>query len=48
MESSRRDLLNDMAEHRLILKNHKIRTTPLFSEIDLCSATSMESSRRDL
>ena len=26
----------------------KIRITPLFFKIDLCSATSMESSRRDL
>ena len=26
----------------------KIRTTPLFFDIDLCSATSIESSRRDL
>ena len=48
MESSRRDLLNDVAEHRSILKIGKIRTSPLLFEIDLCSATSMESSRRDL
>jgi len=48
MESSRRGLLNDMAEHRAILKKTKIRTTPLFFEIDLYSATSIESSRRDL
>jgi len=88
MESSRRDLLNDMAEHRPILKHDKnthyslifqdrpmfshingklsprpfewyklnmglswnitkIRPTPLFFKIDLCSATPMESSRRD-
>jgi len=26
----------------------EIRTTPLFLKIDLCSATSMESSRKDL
>ena len=48
MESSRRDLLNDMAEHRPILKTTKMRTIPLFFRIDLCSSTSMESSRRDL
>jgi len=48
MESSRRDLLNDMAKHRPILKIAKIRTTPPFFKIDLCSATSIESFRRDL
>jgi len=26
----------------------KVRITPLFSKVDLCSVTSMESSRRDL
>ena len=31
MESSRQDLLNDMAEHSPFLKNnHKIRTIPIF------------------
>ena len=29
MEISRRDLSNDMAEHRPILKNNQIRTTPV-------------------
>ena len=48
MGSSRRNLLNDMAEHRATLKIIKIRTTPTVLETDLCSATSMESSRRDL
>jgi len=48
MESSRRDLLNAMAEHWSILKITIIRITPLFLKIELCSATSMESSRRDL
>jgi len=48
MESSRRDLFNDMAEHRSILKKNKIRIFPIFFMIDLRSATSMESSRRDL
>jgi len=88
MESSRRAFLNDMAEHRPILRNNQnthhsliIRDTPMFShingklsprpfewwlnidlsweitkirifrlffKIDLCSATSMESSRWDL
>ena len=48
MESSRRDLQNDVAEHRPILKTTKIRITPLFFNIELCSATSIESSRRAL
>jgi len=48
MESSRRDLLNYMAEHRPILKNKQNTHYPLLFRIDLCSATSMESSRRDL
>ena len=48
MGSSRRDLSNDMAEHRSVLTNDQIRITPLCLKIDLCSATSMESSRRDL
>jgi len=39
MESSCRDLSNDMAEHRSAGKIAKIRTTPLFFKIDLCSAT---------
>ena len=47
MESSRRDLLNDMAEHRSILENNQ-NTTPLFFQIDLYLATSMQSSHRDL
>jgi len=47
MESSRRELLNDMAEQGLSWKITKIRNTPLFLKIDLFSATSMESSRRD-
>ena len=47
MESSRRDLLNNMAEHRNISIT-KMRTTPLFFKIDLCLAASMGSSRRDL
>ena len=29
MESSRRDLLNDMAEHEPILRNDQIRGTPV-------------------
>jgi len=49
-ESSRRDLLNDMAEHRPILKNNQ---NTLYSLIfqdrpTVCSATSIENSRRDL
>ena len=50
MESSRRDHFDDMAEHRSIWENNQysIRNTPLFFKIDLCSATSMESSRQDL
>jgi len=30
MESSRRDLLNDVAEHRSILKNHQNTNHPRF------------------
>jgi len=45
MESSRRDLLNDMAEHRSILKTNQ---NTHFSIIFQCLATSIESSRRDL
>jgi len=45
LKGSRRYLLNDVAE---LLKITKIRTTPLFFQVDLCLATSMESSRRDL
>jgi len=37
-----------MAKRKPILKITKIRITPLFFKVDLCSATSMESSRRDL
>ena len=48
MESSRRDLLNGVAEHRSSWELTKIRTPPLFFKVDLCSAISMESSRRDL
>jgi len=48
MESSLRDLLNDVAEHRSTLKITKIRITPLYFKIGLSSAPSMESSRRDL
>jgi len=40
--------LNDMAEHGLPRKITEIRTTPLVLEVDKCSATSMESSRREL
>ena len=47
MESSRRDILNDMGEYTSILKNNLNTQYSLF-KIDLCSATSMESSRRDL
>jgi len=49
MESSHRDLLNDMAEHRPILKNNQntlysliFQNKPIFSHIN------MESTRRDL
>ena len=45
MESSRRDLLNDMAEHRSILKTNQ---NTHFSIIFQCLAISIESSRRDL
>ena len=48
MESSRRDLLNDMAEHRPILKNDQNTPYSLSFRDDLCSAASMESSRRDV
>jgi len=34
--------------NRSILEKSKIRTSPTFFMIDLCSATSMDSSRRDL
>jgi len=47
MESSRRDLLNNTAEHRYVFKNNP-NTHPLFFEMVLCSATTIESSRRDL
>jgi len=47
MESSRQDLLNDMAERGSIFKNNQ-NTNPLFFETKLCSATSMESTRQDL
>jgi len=46
MESSRRDLLNDMAERSSILKNNQ--NTHFSLKVALCSATSMESSRWDL
>jgi len=44
MESSRRDPLNDMAEHKPTLKNNRNThySTPLVLEIDLCSATQWE------
>jgi len=48
MKNSRRNLLNEWLNIGLSWKIIKIRTTPLFFKIDLCSATSMESSRRDL
>ena len=47
MESSRRGLLNDMAEPRPIFKNNQ-NTHYSVLEIDLSSATSVESSHRDL
>jgi len=48
MESSRRDLLNDMAEQRPILINNQNTHYSLIFRIELCSATSMENSRGDL
>jgi len=49
MESSRWDLLNDMAEHRSVLKNNENTNFSLvFQDKSLCSATSEESSRQDL
>ena len=49
MESSRRDLFNDMAEHGAILKNDQnTHHSFIFNIVDLCLATSMGSSRRDL
>jgi len=49
MGSSRRDLLNYMAEHTSILKNsHNTHYSLTFQDRPLCSASSMESSRRDL
>ena len=49
MESSGRDLLNDMTEHWLILKNNQnTYYSHFFFKLDLCSAISMESSHRDL
>jgi len=49
MESSRRDLLNYMAELRSVLKNNQnTHFSLIFQDSDQCSAISMESSRRDL
>jgi len=50
MESSHRDPLNNMAEHRSILNNNQnTRCSLLFQDRPtVCSATSMKSSRRDV
>jgi len=49
MESSCRDLFNDIAEHRPISwKIAEIHTSTIFFKIDQCWASSMESSCRDL
>ena len=48
MESSRRDLLNDMAEHRSISENNQNTQYSFFFKIELCSAILMESTQRDL
>jgi len=47
MESSRRDLLNDVAEHRFMLKNKgEVRILVVFQ--DRRSATSFQRPRREL